>query len=81
MRSRSLLSVLLPHAVEVERLRLAVRPQLAEDLQRLVLRGRGEGKEADIGLLAALGHGLENLFLVVWQAFRFGLSSPLKKAS
>ena len=50
----------LAHGVEVEGLGLAVGPRPAEDLQRLVL-GRGrEGEEADVGLPAPLGHGLED---------------------
>ena len=46
----------LPHAVEVERPRLAVRARGAEDFERLVFRGGGEGEEADVRLFAASGH-------------------------
>ena len=55
----------LAHAVEVEGLRLAVGVRAPEDLQRLVLRRGGEGEEAEVGLLAAFGHGLDDFFLVV----------------
>ena len=55
----------LPHDVEVERLRLAVRVLAPEDLQRLVFRRGGEGEEAEVRLLAALGHRLQDFFLVV----------------
>ncbi len=55
----------LPHAVKVKGLGLAVRTGNTEDLHRPVLRGRGEGEEADVRLLPPLGHGLEDLLLVV----------------
>ena len=67
----------LPHAVEMERLGFAVRSRPAENLQRLVLRRGREGEEADIGLLPSLGHGLEDFFLIVGQAFLAVLRRPL----
>ncbi|OQC00633.1 MAG: hypothetical protein BWX80_03412 [Candidatus Hydrogenedentes bacterium ADurb.Bin101] len=55
----------LAHAVQVERLRLAVCAGLAEHLQRLVFRRCGKGEETDIGLLAPFQHRLDNFFLVI----------------
>ena len=43
----------LAHAVEVERLELAVRPLAAEELQSLGLRGCGEGERREIRLRPA----------------------------
>ena len=58
-------------------MRFAVRSRPAEDLQRLVFRRGREGEKADVGLMAALGHGLEDFFLVVGQPFFLGLSPGL----
>ena len=49
----------LPHGVAVRGL-----PVTAEHGERLVLRGGGEGKEAQVRLLAALGHAAEEFFHV-----------------
>ena len=54
--------------VEVEGDGLAVRARAAEHLQRLVLRRRREGEEGEVLLLAARGHRLDDLFLVVRRA-------------
>ncbi|OPY10152.1 MAG: hypothetical protein A4E68_00026 [Syntrophaceae bacterium PtaB.Bin095] len=67
----------LTHAVEMKRLRLAVRAGSAEDFQRLILGCRGEGEEADIWLAAALGHGLEDFLFVVGQSLFLGLRPGL----
>ena len=64
----------LAHGVEVEGDGLAVGAGPAEDLERLVLGRGGEGEEAEVLLLAAGGHRLDDLFLVVLEALVGGLT-------
>ena len=56
----------LPHAVDVERLRLAARSGASKQLQRLTLRVRREREERDVGLRAArLDHRVQPVFPVL----------------
>jgi len=67
----------LAHAVEVEGHGLTVGAGAAEDLERLVLGRRRETEEGEVLLLAAGGHGLDDLFFVVMKAISRGLLGGL----
>ena len=67
----------LTHAVEMKGLRLAILAGSAEDLQGFVFGRCREGKEADVGLMPAPGHGLEDFLLIIGQPFRLGFCPGL----